>query len=55
MGDINGIAKAIFTHRDATDITVANGIDGFALYPIGLNIDAAMKVMGTGLTKITRQ
>ena len=55
MCHIHGIAEAIETHRHPTHVAVADGIDGFPLHPVGLDVYAPMEMMGTGLTKITRQ
>ena len=55
MGDVDGVAEAALAHRDATDVTIADGKNGLTLHPVGLHVDAAMKMMRSGLTKITRQ
>ena len=55
MGDIDGIAEAIESHCDTTHIPVADGVDRFPFHPVSLDVEATMKMMGTGLAKITRQ
>ena len=55
MGDIDGIAKAADTNGQSAHIAVAYRIDMLAFHIIGLDVQAAVKVIGTWLTKITRQ
>ena len=55
MGDVDGIAEAVETDGDTRDVAVGNGIDVLALDIAGLHVEAAMEVVGTGLTEIARQ
>ena len=55
MGDINRIAEAVDALCDATDITVADGIDHLTLHIVGRDVQTAMKMIGTRFTKIPRQ
>jgi hypothetical protein len=52
---IDGIAEAIESDCDARDVAVGDGIDVLALDVVGLHVETAVKMVGTGLTKITRQ
>jgi hypothetical protein len=55
MSDIDGIAKTIKTYGDTRHVAIGNGIDMLALDIFSLHIETAMKVIGTGLTKVARQ
>ena len=55
MVDIDGIAKAILVDGDAADIAVSNGKHLLALYIVRLDVQSAMEVPRTRLTKVSRQ
>ena len=55
MGDVDGIAEAIQSNGDTTDVAVGNGIDMLAFNAIGTDVETAVKMMRTGLAKVPRQ
>ena len=55
MSDIDGIAETIFSHGDATDVAIADGVDGFPFHVVGPDVEPTMEMVRARLTKITRQ
>ena len=55
MCDVDGIAKAIKSDGDTTDVAVGNGIDVLALASFGSDVKSSMEVMGTRFAEIPRQ
>ena len=55
MAHIDSVAHATHVDRHTGDITVANGINRLPLLLLRLDIQSAMKMVGTWLTKIACQ
>ena len=55
MTDVDGVAKTIHVDRQSADVAVGNGIDGFALLIVRLDIQSTMEVERARLTKVASQ